>query len=504
MKKLKKFLISLSGAVVLSFSCISGSLSALAYVDGIATAVEAGLNTIAQAPYADDQAFTDEYYAYIHRQCAEGVVSGAVSDALGLTSVSIGSYTYVYGKYAYMYLDSNNQERQILCEVSMYYRDDVPTNIDQVSPYATLEDNSGRKYLANNIYWDIWRDDGTHTRYRYHSLDVLNFTQVFANTYTYGNTTGNLTNNGLTIDLKANASYFDCSDGSAIGIPVDWVSNSRDINLRYRDDNCIWVMYNFNPVTPPYHPTSVVKFARPGSTNYNLDEPPDESFVRQVFRWSATSGGSGSTGTSYPTYTLGFYETNSPDNKYIYETQMGSPKSNTYIYNYDNSYVGGTVVDNSNKNTIFDGTLNNCFDVDGNVILPFDFDADIAPRLNASLNTLEAKVNDFFIDMPDLGDLWTNRNTDNNYFNLPYTPPSPSPPSAHWESPTYPAVNTSAYIPADVPSYGTYAIQTAPATVITGSGKVMSLGWGLMDSLGFIALIIPLCILGIFWDLTGG
>lgn len=73
-----------------------------------------------------------------------------------------------------------------------------------------------------------------------------------------------------------------------------------------------------------------------------------------------------------------------------------------------------------------------------------------------------------------------------------------------WEPPFYPAVNTSTYIPATVPNYETYAVQTVPDGVLSSARSYMSLGWDLFDGLGLVALVIPLAILGILWKFTGG
>lgn len=78
------------------------------------------------------------------------------------------------------------------------------------------------------------------------------------------------------------------------------------------------------------------------------------------------------------------------------------------------------------------------------------------------------------------------------------------PPASGWEPPSYPAVNTSVYIPADVPSYSTYAVQTMPDSVLNDTKNVFSLSWGVFDGLGLIPLFIPLVILALFWRFTGG
>ena len=68
--------------------------------------------------------------------------------------------------------------------------------------------------------------------------------------------TGNLTNNGVTIYRTTNSSYYDVTNGDAIGTLMNWTPVNRDIQLRYRDDNSIWIDANSNNVSPSYRATS--------------------------------------------------------------------------------------------------------------------------------------------------------------------------------------------------------------------------------------------------------
>ena len=106
--------------------------------------------------------------------------------------------------------------------------------------------------------------------------------------------------------------------------------------------------------------------------------------------------------------------------------------------------------------------------------------------------------------MPDWN---TNFNTtrDNDYYLLPWEPePEPGGDVVVWDPPKYPALNTSVYIPANVPTYQTYAAQTIPASYIEGTGDWFYFGYGLFDDLGLTVFVIPLVILGLFWRFTGG
>lgn len=73
-----------------------------------------------------------------------------------------------------------------------------------------------------------------------------------------------------------------------------------------------------------------------------------------------------------------------------------------------------------------------------------------------------------------------------------------------WVPPRYPAVNTSVYIPAQTPTYSTYAAATVPAGVISSASTFMHMGFDLFEDLGLLVIIIPCAILAILWKFTGG
>ena len=69
-----------------------------------------------------------------------------------------------------------------------------------------------------------------------------------------------------------------------------------------------------------------------------------------------------------------------------------------------------------------------------------------------------------------------------------------------WEPPSYPSVNTSAFIPA---TYPTFTIQTIPPAYGEVMGETLSNGWDILDSLGIISLLVPFVIIILFWRFTG-
>lgn len=69
-----------------------------------------------------------------------------------------------------------------------------------------------------------------------------------------------------------------------------------------------------------------------------------------------------------------------------------------------------------------------------------------------------------------------------------------------WEPPSFPAVNTSAYIPA---TYPTVPTNTLPSGYAEDMGDVLTNGWDMYDALGLTALFIPIIVLLLLWRFTG-
>lgn len=78
------------------------------------------------------------------------------------------------------------------------------------------------------------------------------------------------------------------------------------------------------------------------------------------------------------------------------------------------------------------------------------------------------------------------------------------PAGSGWTPPEYPEIDTQPIVTATVPNYQVYATQTVPSNFITKSGKFVSIGWSFLDTLGLVALIIPLAMVALFWRITGG
>lgn len=179
-----------------------------------------------------------------------------------------------------------------------------------------------------------------------------------------------------------------------------------------------------------------------------------------------------------------------------------APVYNNFEYtNYINTGSEITTENVTNYND-YGVTYNNDsgeFELDLDV-LTAKIEADITPKFDLAFKGV-------YENQPDIdGDFTVN---DKNYIDITdkYITDIVDkfyPPASGWEPPSYPAVNTSVYIPADVPSYETYAVQTVPSSILTQSGSWLHLSYDFFDDLGLIVYIIPLVILGLFWRFTGG
>lgn len=499
MKKLKKYFVSLFISILLvPCICLSMVVNAADPVTVVVAVGEALLNTI--TIISDNQAsepFNGQDYDRIVEFANGQSVKHDIDKNLGLTNITLSSYTFISGKYCMQSLDDNGDYRQYMCQVSMYYNDGF--NTDNSDTIHTVEDASGNIYIANNVYFDIFRDDGSHKRYRYICSDSLTMSQQF-NTSSWAGYTGNLTNYGVTIHRTTNSKYYDVTSGDTIGTLMDWSAVNRDINLRYRDDNCIWIDTNSNTVNSSYR-CRYIRWFMNKNGYYTLALPTDEEICLGLIHAKSPSG----TWNTTPSYTLGFYTTNSNDNKQVYERNFGSSKSNTFIYNYDDSFVGGTVIDNSNKTTVLNGAFETSFDANGNVIMPIDLDAKLMPLIDASLNNIEGKVNNFFDDMPDFGNNWNNRNPDNNYFDLDYPLP-PAPPTTgditvlvtvDVSRPLVPEFTTSSrWLYIDVGNLTT-TVEAIPPQYVSAAQTLQNKTDDIFDELEMIPIYLGLAIFGV-------
>ena len=155
---------------------------------------------------------------------------------------------------------------------------------------------------------------------------------------------------------------------------------------------------------------------------------------------------------------------------------VGNQITNNNISNY-NDY-GMTVIDGELHidPDILAGALGGLINPDFNGLLGGVFDAQ--PQIGLGFDT------PLDLNLPDLvGD----------YLNSITVQPS-------WDAPQYPAVNTSAFIPATYPTYSTVTI---PQDMAQDMGKILTSGWDIFDSLGLLSFVVPIIIMLLLWRFTG-
>ena len=182
---------------------------------------------------------------------------------------------------------------------------------------------------------------------------------------------------------------------------------------------------------------------------------------------------------------------------------------------YNQSFRSGDTINHNNYNTFYNSAFSPIYNNTDYDLPDFDLNALIAqlapevvagiqPTLDFSKNRLSLDINNFLEHMPDLGYEWGIG--DNNYIQLwrevnPIVTTVPGGGGCNWITPTYPALNTVTKIAATYPPIPT---NTFPVQFIDNAKDIFQCGWDFYNSLGLIAIIIPVAIFGILWKFTGG
>lgn len=193
----------------------------------------------------------------------------------------------------------------------------------------------------------------------------------------------------------------------------------------------------------------------------------------------------------------------SAKNSFSYTGNINAQKAPTYIVNDNDVVYHGAQLTTNNVDNYFDYgvTYNNDsqkFEIDYDK-LNAKINADIIPEFQNTFDLVYKNQPEIGLDFNtpldlDLPDI-SNKLIDDLVIKGG---------SGGWEEPSYPEINTEPYITGTIPNYSNYMAQTVDANVINSSGKALSMGWGFLDSLGLISLMIPLVIVGLLWRASGG
>lgn len=181
------------------------------------------------------------------------------------------------------------------------------------------------------------------------------------------------------------------------------------------------------------------------------------------------------------------------------DNNIDPSKPPAYVMPDNNPFRYNRTIDNSTINNYYDygvsyNSTDNKLDIDpdilagalGGLINP-DFAGTIAGVYNGQPEIGLGFDTPLDLNLPDLVDDYLQSIT-------------VYPPSTGWEPPSYPAVNTSAYIPA---TYPTIPTNTLPSGYGEGVGEVLTNGWDMADSLGITAILVPIIIMLLLWRFTG-
>ena len=495
MKKLRLYCKSLLlSCLLVPCLCCGLVVSAIDPTILIETAVAAIELTCATADALSDS------NAQIHQENVSTMFK-ALDEQNGNSSVTVLNYMFIQGKAQIRYLCSDNTERFFNVDMSMYYLDNYSGSVyNDGNDCPIVHGKDGLSYLANNIYFDIWYSDGTHYRIRHKPDSYLSLAQRFAsNSFIDSNIL-------MYIYRPSSGRFFNVTESEPFGTELPWSNSATGIGTYSVDRNsivmnpyCQWYdndshKYIFNNNATDINDDTVGMVTRNMSLGY-FPNPKSICYNRIAFREQGTS--SSVDIINRPIYYLGaFFDTNCSSLNSNYNSAASSKKQSSVQY-YDNTCIGGTTIDNSNKTTVLGGILSNDFDVNGLFAGIADLQATIKPLLDLSLPDITSLTTNFFENMPDWNTNW-NTTRDNDYYVLPWEDTPPDIPTTgivvDITRPLIPEVNTNPHISFSYPTVTTTAL---PPSVISAGADFVEVGKDITDMVGTTNIIVVCGLIGV-------
>ena len=382
---------------------------------------------------------------------------------------------------------------------------DSSVEIDSLKPVTSSDD--GVSLYPNAVNYTITHNDGSISRY----VAVFR-TNMFSKFSVVNDHIGIASTN---YDIYAYQPY-------SLRIPL--VSNSYLYGMRFNVMTENTIEANINSLCLPnntnYHGEYLLGVSEWGQSSNGVydDYVSDLNLLtgRIYVKFAKKDGASGGATLSRYFYPLnylkvGFYITN--DNTSENTVNNSWTTANTQNYYIDNYYDGGTVINNNNKDTEFNGGLLPLFDIDPDLpladiidlltdLLP-DVNARLQPTLDVSIDDLFDRLFDFYNKMPAIDMNWDPTLDSENYWEVEL----PSPPDdggggggSVWVPPEYKPVNTAPFIPA---TYPTIPTGTLPVNYAQGMGSVLQDGWDIFYELDLLTVICPLVVIVLLWRITG-
>ena len=408
-----------------------------------------------------------------------------------ITEINSPEYTIIEGKQSISWYDMDGVTHQVLIRLQILSSSDLmDVNFFHFVPSP---DVSGLYLPLNCLIYTIYHEDGSIARY------VVKHTNPSAPIY-YAQSDGsfNINSSGW------GTGVYSLGRDKQLSLVSGMTYQQRSFFIKCAAVNSI----DNNLQIKHSYPSSGYGIRDFNPSDHSQSTPTDNQLINLYIQAAVPT--TGYYQDWYPNslpYYFSYIDTNSSTLGTVLSSDWVQPNQQIYYYN---TYVSNDkTVDETNKSTEFNGAFApviNVPDIDVNALV-VGINAALQPTLDLAAAALLDAQADFYANMPDIGLDWSTDLT-NNYFDL--VPSDPDDPGGggsgggSWEAPTYPAVNTSVYIPAEIPTYSTYAAVTIPSTYIEGTGDWFYFGYNLFDDLGLLVFVIPLAILSIFWRFTGG
>lgn len=305
--------------------------------------------------------------------------------------------------------------------------------------------------------------------------------------------------------------------------------NVYDRGVRFQASVNNSITQNLETIAPSNATQSNPTYNRPSgfSTNWSgeplmRDELTIQDYtyaddVRLLYRYIApTSSNKYSNRNFYALnfFYVGFYTTNDTSKESTLNQQWEQKSEQNYYV--DNTFVGGTTINETNYNSYGGGGLAPVFtfpDVDlPNLpwaellevlaeLLP-DIGSGFAPSVEFSVDSLFDKLLDFFGGMPDIGLPWGGDDDNDYWLELPDIEPPDSGGGGSGDitvnvditRPKIPYIDTSPQITLYIPTVTTTAL---PSGVITASKKFVEWGVDVTDAVGTTSLIVICGFIGV-------
>ena len=406
-----------------------------------------------------------------------------------ITDISSPEYTVIDAKQSISWYDMSGVTHQVLIRLQILESSDLM----DVNFFHFVEspDISGLYLPLNCLIYTIYHEDGTISRY------VVKHTNPTAPIY-YAQSEGSFNINSSGWGTGVYALGRDKQLSLVSGMSYQQRSftikcatiNSIDNNLQDKH-NYPTIGYGIRDFNPSDHSQTT---------------PMDNQLINLYIQAAVPT--TGYYQDWYPNslpYYFSYIDTNSSTLGTTFENNWTQPNQKIYYYN---TYVSNDkTVDETNKNTEFNGAFApviNVPDIDVNA-LAVGINAALQPTLDLSAAALLDAQADFYANMPDIGFNWSS-DTDNNYYDL--VPPDDSGGGGGggggdytpWQPPEYDPLNTTPFIPATYPEF---TVSTIPANIGETISDTLNTGWEFADTMGIIAIAVPSALFVILWRFTG-